>query len=134
MPHVIHPRRHPLCPSCRYDLVVTVEEGGRTCPECGTAIPFMKPARAETAASVLDELGDRAIDDSVARRILPHADVADELYVLLRECGSSPVRALARVLQIGGRVDEAVDLLRVARNLDPNDAQLEKQLRALQSP
>lgn len=33
--NVIHPRRHPLCPSCRYDLVVTVAAGRRVCPECG---------------------------------------------------------------------------------------------------
>jgi hypothetical protein len=31
-------RRHPLCPHCGYDLVVTVDEGRRTCPECGN--PF----------------------------------------------------------------------------------------------
>jgi len=29
--------RHPLCPSCRYDLVATVEADGRVCPECGRA-------------------------------------------------------------------------------------------------
>lgn len=28
-------RRHPLCPSCRYDLVKTVSRDGRVCPECG---------------------------------------------------------------------------------------------------
>lgn len=27
--------RHPLCPSCRYDLVATVEQNRRICPECG---------------------------------------------------------------------------------------------------
>lgn len=26
---------HPLCPECGYDLVATVESGGRVCPECG---------------------------------------------------------------------------------------------------
>lgn len=28
-------QRHPLCPGCRYDLVATVDVGGRVCPECG---------------------------------------------------------------------------------------------------
>ncbi|MHC4217762.1 MAG: hypothetical protein ACYSU7_04820 [Planctomycetota bacterium] len=29
------PRRHPTCPHCGYDLVATVDAGGRVCPECG---------------------------------------------------------------------------------------------------
>ena len=28
-------RRHPLCPHCGYDLVATVADEGRVCPECG---------------------------------------------------------------------------------------------------
>jgi ribosomal protein S27AE len=28
-------RRHPLCPSCGYDLVATIHEGKWICPECG---------------------------------------------------------------------------------------------------
>ena len=28
-------RRYPLCPDCEYNLVATVDAGGRTCPECG---------------------------------------------------------------------------------------------------
>lgn len=28
-------RRHPLCPSCGYNLVATVAENRRVCPECG---------------------------------------------------------------------------------------------------
>ncbi|MHC4966832.1 MAG: hypothetical protein ACYTGE_18240 [Planctomycetota bacterium] len=28
-------RRHPLCPHCGYDVVATVAERGRACPECG---------------------------------------------------------------------------------------------------
>jgi hypothetical protein len=31
------PRRHPLCPQCRYDLVSTVTTGTNVCPECGYA-------------------------------------------------------------------------------------------------
>ena len=27
--------RHPLCPECGYDLVATVAQDRRTCPECG---------------------------------------------------------------------------------------------------
>jgi hypothetical protein len=27
--------RHPLCPSCGYDLVATIDAGNRVCPECG---------------------------------------------------------------------------------------------------
>ncbi len=29
--------RHPLCPECGYNLVATVANEGRTCPECGCA-------------------------------------------------------------------------------------------------
>src|SRR5687768_5415628 len=29
-------RRHPLCPYCGYDLVATVADGKRICPECGS--------------------------------------------------------------------------------------------------
>ena len=28
-------RRHPLCPSCGYDLVATIDAGRNVCPECG---------------------------------------------------------------------------------------------------
>jgi hypothetical protein len=28
-------RRHPVCPGCGYDLVATIADGKRTCPECG---------------------------------------------------------------------------------------------------
>jgi hypothetical protein len=28
-------RRHPLCPYCHYDLIATVADNNRTCPECG---------------------------------------------------------------------------------------------------
>jgi hypothetical protein len=27
--------RHPLCPSCGYDLVATIDANNRVCPECG---------------------------------------------------------------------------------------------------
>jgi hypothetical protein len=30
-------KRHPLCPGCGYDLVGTVAEDRRVCPECGRA-------------------------------------------------------------------------------------------------
>jgi len=29
------PRRHPLCPECKYDLIATVAAGRSICPECG---------------------------------------------------------------------------------------------------
>lgn len=28
-------RRHPLCPYCHYDLIATIAEHKRVCPECG---------------------------------------------------------------------------------------------------
>ncbi len=38
-------RRHPLCPECSNDLVATIHDGGRVCPECGHAFEPGEPVR-----------------------------------------------------------------------------------------
>jgi predicted RNA-binding Zn-ribbon protein involved in translation (DUF1610 family) len=38
--------RHPLCPSCGYDLVATIDAGKRICPECGEAFELHDVIRA----------------------------------------------------------------------------------------
>ena len=37
-------RQHPCCPDCGYDLLGTVDAGGRVCPECGEAFTLAELA------------------------------------------------------------------------------------------
>ena len=52
-------RRHPLCPYCHYDLIATVADNRRVCPECGANFNLdeLHYEPAETDWSVRDALG-----------------------------------------------------------------------------
>ena len=62
--------RHPLCPSCGYDLVATTRRGGRVCSECGCEFELHELKREVRPGEWTESVGVRRLALSLCIRSL----------------------------------------------------------------
>ncbi len=95
-------RHHPLCLDCGYDLLGTVQGGGRVCPECGVSFTLAELAEGRTATWT-PAYGYRRVVTILAVRSLVCLPVCTGLAMLVTPAlYSPPYWGVVLILSIAG--------------------------------